>query len=101
MFKKNGPTRGGYKHKFLREVHKSKLNAEMFVPIDSLIVIILQGSQRYEVVERSGKVSAFGIRVFFFLMAVCYEICLCKFWKCIVAHYPWAIIRHDLACRQK
>ena len=40
--------------KFLREVHKSKLNAfecsamqcnaEMFVPIDSLIVIGLQGS---------------------------------------------------------
>ena len=25
--KKNGPTRGGYKPKFLREVHKSKLNA--------------------------------------------------------------------------
>ena len=48
LFKKNGPTRGGYKLKFLGEVHKSKLNAfvsaEMFVPIDSLIVIGLQGS---------------------------------------------------------
>ena len=57
MFKKNGPTRGGYKRKFPREVHKSKLNAfeskaiaEMFVPIHSLLVIGLQGSQRYEVV---------------------------------------------------
>ena len=57
MFKKNGPTRGGYKCKFQREVHKSKLNAfeskanaEMFVPIDSLIVIGLQDSQRNEVV---------------------------------------------------
>ena len=27
MFKKNGPTHGGYKRKFLRKVHKSKLNA--------------------------------------------------------------------------
>ena len=27
VFKKNGPTRGGNKRKFLREVHKSKLNA--------------------------------------------------------------------------
>ena len=27
VFKKNGPTRGGYKRKFLREVHNSKLNA--------------------------------------------------------------------------
>ena len=27
VFKKNGPTHGGYKCKFLREVHKSKLNA--------------------------------------------------------------------------
>ena len=27
VFKKNGPTRGGYKCKFQREVHKSKLNA--------------------------------------------------------------------------
>ena len=27
LFKKNGPTRGGYKLKFLGEVHKSKLNA--------------------------------------------------------------------------
>ena len=54
VFKKNGPTRGGYKCKFQREVHTSKLNAfestEMFVPIDSLIVIGLQGSKRYEVV---------------------------------------------------
>ena len=51
MLKKNGPTRGGYNPKFLREVHKSKLNAfetnAMFVPIDSLIVIGLHGSQRY------------------------------------------------------
>ena len=57
VFRKNGPTRGGYKCKFLRQVHKSKLNAnrkqsngEMFVPIDPLIVIGLQGSQRYKVV---------------------------------------------------
>ena len=27
VFKKNGPTRGGHKSKFQREVHKSKLNA--------------------------------------------------------------------------
>ena len=27
VFKKNGPTRGGYKRKFQREVHKSKFNA--------------------------------------------------------------------------
>ena len=42
--------------KFLRQVHKSKLSvrkqcdAKMFVPIDSLIVIGLQDSQRCEVV---------------------------------------------------
>ena len=55
MLKKNGPTRGGYKRKFPREVHKSKLNAfdsnaMLRCRIDSLIVIVLQGVKRYEVV---------------------------------------------------